>query len=274
MRPDMKEVLKTRGRKGGGRNNTVRHYRRARVQEDDVGTRIPMRPTDDAYENKCHRKGWYPAPIRRYLHSRVGHPWDETFAECCATFPRNTKARSGGFPDWWVELNPQYIDGVPYLPVEKQWRDQPQMLSNGDLYVDPQGILREAPRAPAPVEPEYNICLLTINSLEYLVKSKKGIWFYMKYSLDYHKVMRQQRVYNHDKKEYEEKHIEVTVATHRSSQNSPSSNLFELMPYAHLNRARRESYNMTYWKQQYPEGYPYLIECHQLSKQEKKKWNL
>lgn len=88
------------------------------------------------------------APLRRFLRSRVGQPWDKVHGEICARIaPRSTVQQHVlQHLDGYVELHPVMIDGWPHHPISygahgyqrlANWRDS--------FYVCPEtGILRVA----------------------------------------------------------------------------------------------------------------------------------
>lgn len=216
MRPDMKEVLITKGRDGSShkRNDYVRRLRRTKPGEEDCGGRETMRHQcdDDMYDAKYKRLGEHLTPLYRYLNSKVGQHWDDIWSEIKANNPANSGVGAHIYTHIDVELHPYFIDGYPHYPEARSSNygvKSPQPgrhfpLRPGSLYVDLQGILCKAPKTIVKPE-EQDICVIKIHPKKYLVKNKKGIWFVFEYNNTYRTEQYYDRVW--DKKATEEQEI-------------------------------------------------------------------
>ncbi len=90
-------------------------------------------------------------PLRRFLRSKVGQPWNQVYSELCQRLDRNTVTGQHVLDHVWdyVERHVELIDGIAYhksewkcgQPLGRGWRD--------DFYVHPEtGILCLGPRIP------------------------------------------------------------------------------------------------------------------------------
>lgn len=187
MRKDMKEVLITKGRRGSqwARNEEVCKIRRTIVDEEDRGERLGMRPRSmhSWGDRKVDQLGEHLTPLYRYLRSRIGFKWDDTYSEIRANNPMDSAVGAHIYQHLWgyVEKDVVYVDDRPCDPVSRWWRGTPSYLRPGDLYIDRNGILAEVPRIPKESTP-VRITVYNIDKTTYAVQNKKGIWFLFKYS--------------------------------------------------------------------------------------------
>lgn len=121
-------------------------------------------------------------PLRRFLRSKVGQPWNDVYSELCQRLDHNTMAGQHVLDHVWdyVERYVEIIDGVVYrkayqryqLPLDKSYRDR--------FYIHPEnGILcaaEKVPRKPKRQEQEKNIVIIDnyhqyrkINDIWYLI---------------------------------------------------------------------------------------------------------
>lgn len=88
------------------------------------------------------------APLRRFLRSHVGQPWDAVYSEICARIAqRSTVQKHVLFHlDQYVEKHPVMIDGWPHHPIAgRRFSYQPLASWRDSFYVCPEtGILRVA----------------------------------------------------------------------------------------------------------------------------------
>jgi len=76
------------------------------------------------------------APLRRFLHSRVGQPWSKVYAEICEYLtPRSTVQKHVmDHVRGYVEENPAFIKGVPYDPAARGSRRDGYFRIGGHRY--------------------------------------------------------------------------------------------------------------------------------------------
>jgi len=141
MRSDMYKVIIEKPR-GGGRFKEAKGYKRAHQ-------RIPLEemPQRESIGRKW-QAGWRSkhqtdvlGPLRRFLRSRVGQPWNKVYSEIVATIDRRNKVQEHLLDHvmWEVETNVSIVDGE--LWTQHRWRLRP-----GSLYVCPRtGSLKEVP---------------------------------------------------------------------------------------------------------------------------------
>lgn len=124
-------------------------------------------------------------PLRRFLRSKVGQPWNQVYSELCQRLDSNTVTGQHVLDHVWdyVEQHVELISGIPYhksgwecgQPLGRCWRD--------DFYVHPEtGILCLAPPRPwkpQTPEPRTDVVILDdfrqyhkINDIWYLITFK------------------------------------------------------------------------------------------------------
>ena len=143
MREDMAKVIVERPRIGSRDKKARKGYRKAmqRLRWDDqprregIGRRAASRALNE-----------HLGPLRRFLFSRVGQPWNKVFAEICARVNRNNAVQDHirDHLEDIVESQVQIIDRVPCHLGGRQ-HGEPIRASRGwlQLYVCPKtGILR------------------------------------------------------------------------------------------------------------------------------------
>lgn len=130
MRSDMKEVLLTRPRRGGGNisqpgwNNGVGSRLRGHAQDlEDYEVDLPK------HEGRCKRYGWdtkqmswYHNPLYRALVKNVGRPWDDVYSELCSLLSGKVgyllRDRTHGAVEQHVQMRddkPYTLKGYPIL---------------------------------------------------------------------------------------------------------------------------------------------------------------
>lgn len=128
MRPDMKKVIVSRPKRGGG----TKFYRSDKIkgEGENLANGESMRIRHISHWGGKERSGLY-GPFRRFLRSRVGQPWNKVYSEIC----ENSQDELGHVLreriEWTVELNCILIDGEVYT-------SQGRNLSWRDFYVHPQ----------------------------------------------------------------------------------------------------------------------------------------
>jgi hypothetical protein len=182
LREDMAKVIVERPRRGG---NWA--HKRGRVTQDvdlmvhKEGMRAP------------HVRNWGGkelnenlAPLRRFLHSRVGQPWDQVYSEISANLKVTSAVQQhvrDHVQDFVVTKVTQDDQGVlwgvshgnPFKIGEGWWRRE--------LYVDPHdGILKRTPHTPKPPsygerrEAQFAETHRVIDD-HHELRKHKGIWY-------------------------------------------------------------------------------------------------
>lgn len=182
MRSDMKKVIREDGRNNNGSNWETRHLRRNRVRVTDLVEYVDddgdfvMDVEDSRHKVKAVLKsapikpgkiagcGWFrkeswadTRPLMRYLHSRVGHKWDEVYSDICKTLPKD----AGSLVNTWaygrikreVTTDVVMVDGKPKTPAissryctDKVDENGLKPIDSSDFYVHPvTGILCQVP---------------------------------------------------------------------------------------------------------------------------------
>lgn len=114
MRPDMAKVIVERPRKKGCAWNKPKGYQRHLHSYGEDG---PPRREGIKTRWQGHTKylNEHLGPLRRYLDSQVGRPWDKVFAEICTHIDRNSAVQDHvrDHVDGYVTVHVILIDGVP-----------------------------------------------------------------------------------------------------------------------------------------------------------------
>ncbi|NEO84155.1 MAG: hypothetical protein F6J87_07870, partial [Spirulina sp. SIO3F2] len=119
-------------------------------------------------------------PLRKFLRSKVGQPWDEVYSELCQKLDRKTLLGQHVIDHLWdyVERHVELINGIPYgkgewrtyKPLKAAWRDQFYVHpETGILHVIDKQAYRTQPK-PAPK------ARLTIDD-EHEYRLLDGLWF-------------------------------------------------------------------------------------------------
>jgi hypothetical protein len=119
------------------------------------------------------------APLRRYLQSQVGRPWDKVYAEICAHIDRGNVVQKHILTHLfdYVVRRVVLIDKVPCFgegglygrPILSGYRDQ--------WYVCPKtGLLRTSPKRPRFVRPKPVAPLIFVVSPSHLVRKVGDLW--------------------------------------------------------------------------------------------------
>lgn len=63
-------------------------------------------------------------PVRRFLRSRCGRPWNKVYSEICQHVDKRSVAQKHLLTHVWqfVERNVTLVDGVPYVTCGRMWR--------------------------------------------------------------------------------------------------------------------------------------------------------
>lgn len=148
MRADMAKVIVERPRHGsrlrGARKGYRKRFHMTALEDQPKRERIEERGGGMKHFNE------HLGPLRRYLLSQVGRPWNKVFSEICAHISRDSVVQDHVRDHVWdyVIVHVKLIEGVPCYG-EGYWIGQP--LQNGWrfplLYVCPRsGLLRRVKR--------------------------------------------------------------------------------------------------------------------------------
>ncbi|MEM8638225.1 MAG: hypothetical protein AAGG51_05410 [Cyanobacteria bacterium P01_G01_bin.54] len=118
-------------------------------------------------------------PLRKFLRSHLGQPWDDVYSEICQKLDTKTLLGQHVLSHLWdyVERHVEIIDGIPhgksewhvYQPLESYWRDQ--------FYVHPEtGLLCVVPRTPHEQKPKQERDWLDVDD-HHEYRKIKEIWY-------------------------------------------------------------------------------------------------
>lgn len=153
------------------------HRIRKMSPEEESASYSSMRPKSRAWERrKALNENLN--PLVSFLRSSIGKKWDEIYSEICSINKKNSAVGAHIFQhiEWYVELNPSFVDGVPHYGYNS---GSTAKLYN-HFYVH-KGILRRAERRKKKKE-EKDICVYNIDKFNFLVRNRKGIWYNFIYS--------------------------------------------------------------------------------------------
>ena len=137
MRPDMYKVIVERPRRGGDRRC-----------ERPTPSDLEDSPRHESLRSRHRDRKWLNenlAPLRRFLASQVGRPWDKVYAELCAGIDRRNTVQQHihAHIEQFVAIRVTEQEGALY--VEHHWRGPVALAETWApaLYVDPTtGLLR------------------------------------------------------------------------------------------------------------------------------------
>jgi hypothetical protein len=92
-------------------------------------------------------------PLRRYLDSQVGRPWDKVFSEICARINRNSVVQDHvrDHVEQYVNRDVLLVDGVPCYSTGRLYGQPLRESWSRGWYVCPRtGLLRRVPRETRP----------------------------------------------------------------------------------------------------------------------------
>ena len=178
MRKDMKKVLVTTIRGGGGnRNHKNMRYRRERLvldeYEDEDGNIYldladsVLHTTKTGIKNNSYDRKHFGEnlnPLARFIRSNVGRPWNKVYSEICEYCKPNGAVSGHIFDHLWDLVIPAHN---VFFKDKEPWYNSdfgPSPVSNsvyrrgvwGKFYVSPKdGILREVKSSTRPKRPLY-----------------------------------------------------------------------------------------------------------------------
>jgi hypothetical protein len=138
MRADMFKVLVERPRRGFNDKSQGRIFRNDELAPAKLGMRAGYRSRKWLNENL--------APLRRYLHSQIGRPWDKVYSEIRQTIDARSTVKQHVLLhlDWFVVINTRLIDGEVYACAGLRSVEVPVAQVSADLFVHPRtGLLLE-----------------------------------------------------------------------------------------------------------------------------------
>ena len=113
MRPDMAKVIVERPRHGSRDPGIAKGYKRRlqRLPADELPIREGMKKRSGGGTKHFNE---HLGPLRRYLDSQVGRPWNKVFAEICAHINRSSVVQDHvrDHVDDYVVINVIEIDGI------------------------------------------------------------------------------------------------------------------------------------------------------------------
>lgn len=113
MRSDMAKVIVERPRRGSRIRGKPKGYRRklGRLSAEGTPVREGMKRR---WQNQTKSLNEHLGPLRRYLDSQVGRPWNKVFSEICAHINRNSAVQDHvrDHVDDYVATHVVSIDGV------------------------------------------------------------------------------------------------------------------------------------------------------------------
>ncbi len=120
------------------------------------------------------------SPLRRWLRSQIGKPWDSVYSELCQKIETKTLVGQHLLSHLWqlVEREVIFVDGLPYS-LRHRYRINPLGYWHQGLYVHPEtGILCVAKKLPK-VLPKKCDDLVFCNGYEY--RKIDDIWYLVTY---------------------------------------------------------------------------------------------
>jgi hypothetical protein len=178
MRPDMDKVIVERPRSGGGARRPKGIRKRERLAMNDL---LPSR--------EGYRRRWtswtkhlneHLGPLRRYLQSQVGRPWNKVYSEISRHLRLDSAVQSHVLDHLWdyVEVNTRLVNGVVCsttgrpIGESRSWWRQPPLY-----YVCPKsGLLKGVRRSSRNQRPVVKPVFLEIDARRQW-HQVNGIWF-------------------------------------------------------------------------------------------------
>ena len=125
MREDMAKVIIERPRYGSwmrARHRKGYHRQQQRIKPEDQPKREGIA---EPYRGNRKNLSENLAPLRRFLQSNVGRPWDKVFSEICARINRNSAVQDHVRDHVWdfVALHVVLIDGLPCYGTGRRYSE-------------------------------------------------------------------------------------------------------------------------------------------------------
>jgi len=165
----MDKLLCERPRRG---SNDRASFKRSRERNDDTDSKEPIR----SRLNRTKYLNENLNPLKRFLQSRVGRPWDKVYSEIREHFDKSSAVKLHIFEHLkdYVELNVVYRDGKYYEPRAYSRGSTAPEVSG--FYVDRHGILRKAPSQRYRFKKEPNPNVISIEKYQKIL-ILNGCWF-------------------------------------------------------------------------------------------------
>lgn len=145
MRPDMSKVIVERERiNSADKFHSSRHSKKFKPKDlEDAVTYEGMTRRYRYFHGDAKQLNENLSPLKRYLRSCVGKPWDKVYSEINKHIDVNNavQAHIRQHIKQYIEFNPIKDTQGNYIRSRRFGR---QYLVNGDLFVDSRGILRSA----------------------------------------------------------------------------------------------------------------------------------
>lgn len=183
MRDDIAKKLVERPRYGGGGKYKLRSNRR-KGKNPELWDSLPQKesckkPNIVNYNGK-YLSEFFP-PLEGFLRKNVGRPWNKVNSELRAHLSVNSTTHKHVLDHLYrdfVELNPQWVDGVP-CHSSPGYKGKFTPIAKGRWYVDAHGLLKEAKYKARYTKPK-KPARVAINTYEEY-RQIDGVWFWVKY---------------------------------------------------------------------------------------------
>ena len=196
----MNKVLTERPRHGGAyipTKKTAKKYRPIDLDdENDIPDEVNHAPSGRHRVYGCASKKLADliSPLRRYLESKVGTPWDDVYSECCTTLDRRSMSGNHVFEHLrdMVTLTTIMVDGK--VMEVSSGSGTPMEIYYDSLYVHPEtGLLCKNPgsRPKWTPKPDPNIMDGPTDLTRYT--KIEGIWYLSEYKRTFPEKHRQTR---------------------------------------------------------------------------------
>ncbi|MCI0527036.1 MAG: hypothetical protein L0Y56_06270 [Nitrospira sp.] len=148
MRKDMAKVLTERPRVGGAVSNkksfaaanTPRTKRHFKGVKDDLSPKRESMRKRHRYRFGGKEFSDHIQPLRRYLESQAGRPWDKVWSDVCK------RLKGNGLQAQHVKDHVKsYVGGIPHSG-QTYFRNEEWFRPDTPVYVDKHGILRKGPK--------------------------------------------------------------------------------------------------------------------------------
>lgn len=127
-----------------GMRISLRKIKGYRQQFDGLTEEGPLSPYLIKPRKKTKYLSDHLGPLRRFLRSQVGQPWDEVYSKLCQRMDSSTMAGQHVLSHVWqyVERHVDLIDGIPYSKPHAYSRIRLDRCRGDQFYVHPQtGLL-------------------------------------------------------------------------------------------------------------------------------------
>lgn len=150
MRQDMQEVLDTRARyRGHSCKGDMPRVTKKDIEEGDLPF-FEGNSTRTKHGRKTKSRGYYTSPLLRFLASRVGKPWNDTYSEIKRVCKKD-KGYRHSIDDklgWEVETHVFMRDGVPYVAATFGGKEREARFCYSPYWVHPEtNILHKTEKA-------------------------------------------------------------------------------------------------------------------------------